>query len=120
MRLIFLFAALAMTTTGLCAGVDYYVDIRNDSGGDVSAFAIAAAGSEIFRSIDLHGHPLAEGASLTIITRKNQGGCLRDMRTRFSNGRESVERDFNVCTCASYHIGQQNQRCDRPATPAQP
>ena len=120
MRLIFLIAGLAMTTTGFCAGVEYYVDIQNDSGSDVSAFAIAETGSEIFRSIDLHGHRLAEGASVTIVTRKSQGGCLRDMRTRFSNGRESVERDFNVCTCASYHIGRQNQRCDRPAAPAQP
>lgn len=80
------------------AGTVYYIDLTNAAPGAIVAFDVAQPGTERFHSV-LPGHaPLpGDGAAATITVRKGDGGCLRDLRVRFADGRSRTHRNFDLC-----------------------
>jgi hypothetical protein len=85
----------------------YYLDIYNTAPSSLVALAAAPAGSAAFQAIALAGQPVHGGGdSVTIAFDKNSGGCVRDLRLTFADGRVLDQRSFNVCKFRSYHTGR--------------
>ena len=82
----------------------HYLDIYNTAPSSLVAFAVAPAGSGAFRDLPIAGSLHGGGDSTTVAT--NGGGCLRDLRLVFADGRVLMHRDFNVCRYRSYHTGR--------------
>jgi len=95
MRVI-LAAALTVASSGASAGTVYYVDLVNTTTSSIVSFEVARTGSERFHALRL-GAPLQGGAGATIAIRKNDDGCLRDLRVVFADGRIVTHRGFDVC-----------------------
>lgn len=81
----------------------HYLDIYNTAPSALVAFAVAPAGSGAFRDLPLGGSLRGGGDSTTVAV---NGGCLRDLRLVFADGRVLMHKDFNVCRYRSYHTGQ--------------
>lgn len=94
----------------------YYVDIYNTAPDSVIAFAEAPAGSGAFREVALSARAVQGGGdSATVAFHKADGGCLRDLRLVFADGRVLEQRGFNVCKYRSYHTGRYLPVATRPS-----
>ena len=100
LALIVIFPAIANAQT-------YYLDIYNTAPSSIESFAVAPAGTQAFRDTALADGPVHGGGdSVTVAFDKADGGCLRDFRTRFIDGRVLIQNGFNVCKVRSYHTGR--------------
>jgi len=72
-----------------------YFDLVNTSHDSVTSLAVAPAGSGAFREVALDA-PLRGGLTSTTVDLA-EGGCLRDLRVAFRNGRTLVYPDIDVC-----------------------
>ncbi len=96
----FLATALA-TTTAACTTFDNgraappYFDVVNASHDSVTALAIAPAGSDTFEAVDI-GKPLRGGVTGMTLN-VPPGGCQRDLRVHFSDGRRLLYPGVDLC-----------------------
>jgi hypothetical protein len=72
-----------------------HFDLVNATFNDVTALAIAPAGSDAFHDIML-GEPL-QGGLTSITFDVPDGGCLRDVRVTFRNGRTLLYPRIDAC-----------------------
>ncbi|HEV2681440.1 MAG TPA: hypothetical protein VGV14_13130 [Rhodanobacter sp.] len=72
-----------------------HFDVVNATLNSVTALAIAPAGSEAFHDIAL-GEPL-QGRLASITVDVPDGGCLRDIRVTFRNGRTLLYPRVDAC-----------------------
>ena len=72
-----------------------YFDVVNTAHDSVTALAVAPAGSGAFREVALDA-PLRGGLTSTTLDLA-EGGCLRDLRVAFRDGRTLVYPDIDVC-----------------------
>ena len=72
-----------------------HFDLVNATFDSVTALAIAPAGSDAFHDIEL-GEPL-QGGLKSITVDVPDGGCLRDMRVTFNDGRALLYPRIDVC-----------------------
>ena len=101
-----LFGMLA-AAPALAGGQTYYVDVHNTAPSSLVALAAAPAGRDAFRSVVISDRPVRGGGdSATVAFDATDGGCLRDLRFTFADGRVLVHRNFNVCKYSSYHTGR--------------
>lgn len=85
--------ACASTDNGLAA--PSYFDVVNASHDSVTALAIAPAGSDAFEAVDI-GKPLRGGVTgMTLDV--PPGGCRRDLRVDFSDGRRLLYPGVDLC-----------------------
>jgi hypothetical protein len=104
MRLLAL--ALLVATPTIAEAQTYYVNIYNNAPSSIVAFAQAPAGTGAFRAIVLAHHPVRGGGdSATVAFRKDDGGCLRDFKTTFADGRVLLLKGYNVCRMPVYRTG---------------
>ncbi|TLY51945.1 MAG: hypothetical protein E6K53_05905 [Gammaproteobacteria bacterium] len=121
MRVLLLITLSASAMNASAAERIYRFDLVNSAPNPIKTFAVAAAlGGEIYREINLHGQWLPAGESVTIVTRKSEGGCLRNLRTVFGNGEVRIERNFDVCRCASFDAGRVEKKCEQASVSMQP
>ncbi len=97
----FLFVAALLATSRVLGADDVdHLDLVNASESTITSVAVAKADSNIFRTaIDDRRRPifLESGETLTISTRLREGGCLRDLRVKFGNGKVLSECMFDIC-----------------------
>lgn len=72
-----------------------YFDLVNEAHDSVTSFAVAPAGSGAFREVDLGG-PLRGGLTSTTVDIA-EGGCRRDFRVVFRDGRRLLYPGIDVC-----------------------
>lgn len=84
----------------------HYVDVYNSARSSIVALEAAPAGTGAFRTIVLADRPVQGGGnSVTIAFRSQDGGCLRDFRTTFADGRVLLVKDYDVCRMPVYRTG---------------
>ena len=84
----------------------HYVNVYNSARSSIVAFEEAPAGTGAFHPIALADHPVQGGGdSATVAFRKQDGGCLRDFRTTFADGRVLLVKDYDVCRMSVYRTG---------------
>jgi len=94
-----------------------YFDLVNTAHDSVTSLAVAPAGSDAFREIEL-GAPLRGG--LTSATVEIPGdGCLRDFRLVFRDGRTLVYPDVDVCRYRSLRLTARDGKLRDPDTRAE-
>jgi hypothetical protein len=86
---------LAATHANAERASTHYFDLVNAAHDSVTSFAVAPAGSGAFREIDLGG-PLRGGLTSTTVDLAD-GGCLRDFRLVFRDGRRLLYPAIDVC-----------------------
>lgn len=108
MRRACLVPLLLASANACAAGTTHYLDLVNTAQNSVVAFSVAPAGTNRFHALPLGDAPLHGGGdTATLAIRDNDDlGCLRDLRTAFSNGRVLIQKNFDVCKYRSYHTGQ--------------
>lgn len=119
MRVLVFSALLVGASSAVAAENVYYFDLVNTTQNSIKTFSLAPAGSNMFRNIRLE-KPLPAGDSISIATRRSEGGCLRDLRTEFSTGDVLKQRFFNVCEQRKYDVGQAVSRPDKAVERTQP
>ncbi len=100
MRCTLFFAATLIASSVTCAETVYRFDVVNASARTIITVAVAPAGGAVFRKAldELHKPVrLERGESMTITTRPSEGGCLRDVRVAFDDGREAIDRNLDIC-----------------------
>lgn len=109
--------SLLIAAVPVVAGAQtYYMNIRNTAQSSIVAFAAAPAGTTNFHDIALADRPLEGGGdSATVAFRKDEGGCLRDLRTTFADGRVLIHKKVNVCRLHTYRTGQDFRTAPPPA-----
>lgn len=96
-----LIATALATTTAACASVDGgrgappYFDVVNAGHDSVTALAIAPAGSDAFQTVDI-GKPLRGGVTEMTVD-VPPGGCRRDLRVTFRDGRTLLYPGVDLC-----------------------
>jgi hypothetical protein len=98
-NLLFVVTLLAAPTVIAAEKPDHF-DIFNASEYPITSIGVAKAGGGVFRTaIDEHNRPklLASGETLAIALHSGQGGCLRDLRITFGNGKVLVQEMFDAC-----------------------
>lgn len=100
--LVLLFAAANVGA----AEATHYLDLVNTAKNSIVAFSVAPVGSNRFRPLPFGDQPLHGGGDSTTLAIRDDGGCLRDLRTEFSNGRVLIQKNFDICKYRSYHTGQ--------------
>lgn len=84
----------------------HYVNVYNSAPSSIVAFEEAPAGTERFRAIELAARPVQGGGdSATIAFRVEDGGCIRDFRTTFADGRVLRVNRYDVCRMPVYRTG---------------
>jgi hypothetical protein len=89
-------ASLAAACAHASAAPVRYLDIVNASYDSVTSVAVAAAGDAGFREL-MMGAPLRGGTTSTTIELPPDGGCLRDLRVAFADGRTLLYPRIDVC-----------------------
>lgn len=105
---------LLSIATANATATTHYLDLVNTAQNSITSFAVAVAGSGQFRELPLGNtalHGGGDSATLAIVTGRDGDdadarGCVRDLRTEFSNGRVLIQKNFDVCKYRSYHTGQ--------------
>ena len=98
---------LLATIPAIASAQTYYLDIYNTAPESLVSFAQARAGSGAFHPIVLADHPVQGGGDSVIVAfHKADGGCLRDLRLTFADGRTLIHPRFNICRFRSYHTGR--------------
>jgi len=92
---------------GLAAAQTRYLDVVNTASNSVATFAVAPAGGTEFHEVPFGDRPLRGGGnSVTIALDQADGGCLRDLRLVFADGRVLVQKGFDVCKSRRYYTGR--------------
>lgn len=104
MRHIVLLALLLFGANASAA--THYLDVVNTAQNSIIAFSIAPASSRSFQPMAFGDRPLHGGGESATVAIRDDAGCLRDLRTEFSNGRVLIQKNFDVCKYRSYHTGQ--------------
>jgi hypothetical protein len=82
----------------------HYVDVVNDSASNVTAVTATMDG--------MRWEPLAVGYrslqanSVTTLAVQREGGCRRDFRVDFVDGRRMTVQGFDICRNRSLHLGR--------------
>lgn len=82
----------------------HYVDVVNDSASNVTAMSATMDG--------MRWEPLAVGYrslqanSVTTLAVQHEGGCRRDFRVDFVDGRRMTVQGFDICRNRSLHLGR--------------
>lgn len=103
-------AALCLACFPLLALADsvHTLEVINDTRTPINSFSIAPAGSEHWAEVSFktptQGFLFDYGLAVTLEFHDDDG-CLRDLRTLFSNGRRIYARHFDVCKLHSYRPG---------------
>lgn len=107
---------ITLLLTGGTAVADdlHYLDLVNTAPSSLTGFAVAAAGSDDWRTVELGGAALQGGGDSTTVAIRGDG-CLRDLRSSFRDGRVLIQRSFDVCRYRSYHTGQYLRRAQADA-----
>jgi hypothetical protein len=87
-----------------------HFDVVNASFDSVTAFAIAPAGSAAFHDVAL-GEPLQGGLN-SITVDVPDGGCLRDVRVTFRNGRTLLYPHIDACRYQGLRLMPRDGRLD--------
>lgn len=101
----FLFAAVAGHASATHAGDrerTRYLELINRAHDSVTTLAVAAAGGDAFREIDL-GAPLRGGGGSSTVEVPGEG-CRYDFRFGFRDGRSLVYRNVDVCRARALRI----------------
>jgi hypothetical protein len=87
-----------------CAGTSTvrYVKLVNTTKDSIATFAIARAGSGDFRNVELEPSGLQGGGDSIIVPVASEGGCVRDLRTVFADGRVLIHAGFDICKYDRY------------------
>jgi hypothetical protein len=105
--LVLIALALITIVPAIANAQTYYIDIYNTAPSSIESFAVAPAGTQAFRDIALADRTVHGGGdSVTVAFDKADGGCLRNFRTRFVDGRVLIQNGFNMCKFRSYHTGR--------------
>jgi len=91
-------ALLAGACVSASANTVYYVDVVNNDARSIVALDAAPAGSARFAPVLRGSDGVRSGAAATLAVRVAGGGCRRDLRIRFDDGRIATKRDVNFCT----------------------
>ena len=91
--LVLLFAA----ATAGAAETTHYLDLVNTAQNSIIAFSVAPVGSNRSHALPFGDQPLHGGGDSTTLAIRGEGGCLRDLRTEFSNGRVLLQKNFDIC-----------------------
>jgi hypothetical protein len=92
---------------GLAGAQTRYLDLTNTASNSIATFAVAPAGSADFREVSLGDRPLRGGGnSVTVALDQADGGCLRDLRLVFADGRVLVQKGFDLCKSRRYYTGR--------------
>jgi hypothetical protein len=89
-----------------------YFDLVNASHDSVTSLAIAPAGSDAFREVEL-GVPLRGGLTSTTVDVAD-GDCLRDFRLVYRDGRTLIYPDIDVCRYRSLRLTAQDGKAGDP------
>lgn len=100
---------LLLAAGAAVAGERHYLDLVNTAPTSLVAFDVALPGSDDWRAIALSDTALRGGGDSTIVAIRG-GGCVRDLRSTFRDGRVLIQRGFDTCRYRSYHTGQYLRR----------
>jgi len=95
-----------------------YVKLVNTTKSSITSFGIASAGSTDFREAAI-GNALHGGGESATVAIRDDGSCVRDLRTVFADGRVLIEPGFDVCKRDRYQPALSRARGNR-ALVAQP
>ncbi|MBS0582803.1 MAG: hypothetical protein JSS42_06850 [Proteobacteria bacterium] len=105
MHKILLAALLAGLSNVASADVVYHLDLNHPAIRIVS-FEVAPRGSDRFHPVPVRIHAQDPEGTVTVALHRGSGGCMRDLRIGFADGRRAVRRDFDVCKLASVRAGE--------------
>jgi len=100
--LVLLFAAANVGA----AETTHYLDLVNTAKNSIVAFSVAPVAINKYHALPFGDQPLHGGGDSTTLAIRDDNGCLRDLRTEFSNGRVLIQKNFDICKYRSYHTGQ--------------
>jgi hypothetical protein len=104
MRTLFVSLLLAGLPALAVATPTYYVHVINDARSSVSQIFAALPDGLRWEQMYLDRRPLPSGNATTLGLHK-AGGCKRDLRFDFSDGRQLTVRNFDICSYRSLHLG---------------
>ncbi|HVI59914.1 MAG TPA: hypothetical protein VM619_13720 [Luteimonas sp.] len=87
-----------------------HFDLVNASFDSVTSLAVAPAGDSGFREVIL-GAPLHGGHNATTVELPD-GGCLRDFRAAFADGRTLLYPGIDVCRASGLRLTSRDDRTD--------
>jgi hypothetical protein len=94
----------------------HYVNVYNSARSSIVVFEAAPAGTGAFRPIALADQPVHGGGDSAMIAfRKQDGGCLRDLRATFADGRVLLVKDYDVCNGSIFRTGSALSQARREA-----
>lgn len=85
-----------------------YFELVNASHDSVEAVGIAPAASGAFEGVDIGG-PL-RGGTTSVMLDVPAGGCLRDLRVRFRNGRTLLYPAMDLCRASGLRLSARDVR----------
>ena len=101
--------ALSVCATVCAAETPYSIDMINAGADRVEVISLAPShGAEGFRrALDKHSRPitLESGETVTLTFYRSEGGCNRDVRVKFANGKVWQTRMFDVCNQRLLRLG---------------
>lgn len=100
MRALYGIIVSGVLATAAHAEPRYYMEMINDAPSSVQVVEVAVAGSERWESLQV-GAPLHGGGDAVTLGLPRGGGCLRDFRVAFVDGRVMRQR-FNVCRYGAF------------------
>jgi len=89
-----------------------YFDLVNASHDSVVSFAVAPAARDAFQEVAFDA-PLRGGRTSTTVGLPN-GGCLRDFRITFGDGRVLLYTDIDTCRYQRLQLTHRDGRDSRP------
>jgi hypothetical protein len=96
MRPCLLAACVAYLPLAALAASAHTIRIINDKRVQIVSFSVAPAGSSRWVEFDFKDEPFGYEVAKTL-TFRDDDGCLRDLRTVLSDGREVMAHNFDVC-----------------------
>ena len=100
MRALYGIVWFAILAAGLHAEPRYYVELINDAPSSIQTVQVATAGSGHWETFQV-GAPLHGGGESVTLELRGEGGCFRDFRIAFVDGRRMMQR-FNICRYSAF------------------
>jgi hypothetical protein len=104
MRLWFFTLSLACLSFAVRAQSVHTFKLINDTRTTIISFTVSIPGNRHGAEVDFRKQPF-DSATAVNIELYDGDGCLRDLHTQLSDGRNIVARGFNVCTMHAYRPG---------------
>lgn len=102
---LFAIGLLCLTTFVDAASVHSF-KLVNDTRTRVVSFSVAQAGSDNWTTVDFHDPLFEHGDAKLVEVSSDSDGCLYDLRTALSDGRNVVARKFDACHRHVYRPGK--------------